>query len=93
MPECEDLTNTAISELTARAERTARAVMEKLKSLSLTLVLSESCTAGLIAGLLANIEGASAVLWGSYVCYKQEAKVIMLGLDNEALYTNGLVSK
>jgi len=93
MPECEDLTNISISDLMAEAERTAHTVMQKLKNLSLTLALSESCTAGLVSGLLANISGASAVLWGSYVCYKQEAKVIMLDLDNGELNTNGLVSR
>ena len=92
MPECEDLSGIEISELTTRAEKTANEVIIKLKKHSLTLVLAESCTAGLVSGLLANISGASAVLWGSYVCYKQEAKVSMLDLDNDRLNMFGLVS-
>ena len=82
-----------VEELTARAEKTAEKVIEKLKSLSLTLSLAESCTAGLISGLLANTPGASSVLWGSFVCYTQEAKVLMLGLDNDKLSADGLVCR
>jgi len=79
--------------LTEKAEKTAEAVIEKLKSLSLKLVLAESCTAGLVSGLLANISGASAFLWGSFVCYTQEAKVLMLGLDDDSLSAHGLVNR
>jgi len=78
--------------LTVLAEKTAKSVIERLKSLSVKLVLAESCTAGLISGLLANTGGASQVLWGSFVCYTQEAKVQMLGCDNDALNKHGLVS-
>ncbi|MCL2805083.1 MAG: CinA family protein [Treponema sp.] len=80
-------------DLELTAQKTAEEVMEKLKSLSLTLALSESCTAGLVSGLLANTKGASGVLWGSYVCYMQEAKIKMLGLDNDELTAYGLVSR
>jgi len=73
------------------AEEKARQVMERLKKLSLKLALAESCTAGIISGFLADIEGASSVLWGSFVCYTQEAKVSMLGLDNSALRADGLI--
>jgi len=83
--------NTA--ELTALAEKTAEMLVEKLKSLSITLALAESCTAGLVSGFLANIPGASAVLWGSFVCYTREAKISMLGLDSDELLAYGLVSR
>ena len=79
-------------ELTEECEKTAAAVIDKLKRLSLKLVLSESCTAGLISAFLAGTSGASEVLWGSYVCYTQEAKVKMLGLDNDTLTESGLVN-
>jgi len=80
-------------ELKALAEKTAESVIEKLKSLSLKLALAESCTAGLVSGLLANTNGASSVLWGSFVCYTQEAKAQMLGLDNDRLTQSGLVNR
>ena len=81
------------TELRVQAEKTAEELVEKLKSLSLTLALAESCTAGLVSGFLSNISGASQVLWGSFVCYTREAKISMLGLDSDALSAHGLVSK
>jgi len=74
------------------AEKAAEGVVHKLDTLSLTLALSESCTAGLVSALLAGIPGASRVLWGSLVCYTKEAKISMLGLDRDALSAYGLVS-
>jgi len=76
-----------------RELETAEALIQKLKALSFKLALAESCTAGMISGLLANIPGASSVLWGSFVCYTKEAKVSMLGLDSGALDAHGLVSR
>ena len=98
MPECElggekHPEEFITAELKTIAEKTAEAVMEKLKSLSFTLALAESCTAGLISALLVNTSGASENFWGSFVCYKQEAKVAMLGLNNETLAAQGIVSR
>ena len=76
-----------------KAANLAREVMEKLKKLSVRLALAESCTAGIVSGLLADTKGASSCLWGSFVCYTQEAKVSMLGLDNDALNASGLVCR
>jgi len=87
MEDCDNM-----ADLTIRAEKTAQALVHQLKSLSMTAVLAESCTAGLVASLLAGTSGASAVLWGSFVCYTQGAKVSMLGLDNGELLAHGLVS-
>ena len=82
-----------INDLFNQAEKTAQTLVQKLKKHSLTLALSESCTAGLVSSLVANIPGASNVFWGSFVCYTQEAKVSMLNIDNNELTANGLVSR
>jgi PncC family amidohydrolase len=58
-----------------------------------TLALAESCTAGLVSDLLARVSGASAVLWGSFVCYSPDAKQRMLGIDKSFLEEHGLVSR
>jgi len=81
------------ADLTVRAEKAAEALVHQLKSLSMTAAFAESCTAGLVASLMAGTSGASAVLWGSFVCYTQGAKVSMLGLDNVKLSAHGLVSR
>jgi len=79
-------------ELIKQAKESAACLIEKLKKLSLTLALAESCTAGLVSSLLAGIPGASSLLWGSFVCYTKEAKVSMLGLNSKELDSYGLVS-
>ena len=98
MPECNVCDDSSSEEstkqeLNAKAEKSAQAVMEKLKDLSLTLALAESCTAGLISSLLVNTNGASANFWGAFVCYMLEAKTAMLGLKNEDLLAHGQVSR
>ena len=80
------------TQLLLHAKKTAQELAEKLKKHSLTLALAESCTAGLASSLLAEIPGASQILWGCYVCYTKEAKISMLDLDNTALLADGLVS-
>jgi len=80
-------------DLAIKAEKAANELVCILKAKSLTLALAESCTCGLISALLAGTPGASAVLWGSFVCYTKEAKISMLGLDADALDAHGLVSE
>lgn len=64
-----------------------------LQNQHFSLVCAESCTAGLIADTLASIPGASLVLWGSFVCYQNDAKQQMLGIDGSYINQFGPVSK
>jgi PncC family amidohydrolase len=57
------------------------------------IVAAESCTAGLVADLLARVPGASRVLWGSFVTYTIPAKIRMLNIDADLLKTHGAVSR
>jgi PncC family amidohydrolase len=79
-------------DINAQAEKNAAKLIEKLKAGKYILSLAESCTAGLVSDLLARVSGASAVLWGSFVCYTLEAKKRMLGIDGAFLEKYGLVS-
>jgi PncC family amidohydrolase len=80
-------------ELIIHAEKTAEALVNELKKRKFSIALAESCTAGIVSNLIANISDASKIFWGSYVCYTQEAKVSMLGIDNDKLLIHGLVSR
>ncbi|MDR2397868.1 MAG: CinA family protein [Spirochaetaceae bacterium] len=71
----------------------AEALIRRLSAASQTLALAESCTAGLVADCLVRVAGASRVLWGSYVCYTEGAKIAMLGLDRGLLCGYGAVSR
>ena len=81
------------NKLVEQAEEKAACLIKKLKDFSCRLCLAESCTAGLISGLLAAVPGASGVLWGSFVCYTKEAKIRMLDLNEDEIKVHGLVSK
>jgi PncC family amidohydrolase len=71
----------------------AETLVKRLNAASWTLVLAESCTAGLASDLIARIPGASRVLWGSFVTYTVEAKIRMLGLDRGLIKKYGAVSR
>ena len=58
-------------------------VAEKYKKITRTLIekglhitTMESCTSGLIASLLTDTEGSSAVMKGAFVTYSNEAKIM-----------------
>ncbi len=59
----------------------------------LTIATAESCTGGLIAGLLTEIPGSSDVLDRGSVTYSDAAKEEMLGVPHEFLETHGAVSQ
>lgn len=56
------------------------------------LALAESCTGGLLAKRLTDVEGASRFFQGSAVTYSNEAKREILGVSQELLSTVGAVS-
>ena len=57
----------------------------------LTISTMESCTAGLVASLITDTEGASAVMKGAFVTYCNEAKV-MQGVPAGIIETFGVYS-
>ena len=60
---------------------------------SLTLATAESCTGGLIAGLLTEIPGASDVFERGFVTYSNRSKEEMLGVPAGLLRQHGAVSE
>jgi PncC family amidohydrolase len=75
-----------------QADKAAAKLVEALTGGHYSLALAESCTAGLVSDLIARVSGASAALWGSFVCYSPEAKRQMLRIDGAFLEKYGLVS-
>ena len=59
------------------------------KKMSITTM--ESCTSGLIASLLTDTEGASAIMKGAYITYSNEAKV-KAGVPEEVIKKYGVYS-
>src|SRR6266481_1496455 len=58
-----------------------------------TLAIAESCTGGLLANRITNVAGSSTVLLAGYVCYANEAKIDMLGVDPKLIEEHGAVSE
>ncbi|MCL2128481.1 MAG: nicotinamide-nucleotide amidohydrolase family protein, partial [Treponema sp.] len=77
----------------ARAAAAAGRLVERLSGTGSMLALAESCTAGLVADLIARTSGASKALWGSFVCYSAGAKSRMLNIDGGFLERYGQVSR
>jgi nicotinamide-nucleotide amidase len=57
------------------------------------IATAESCTGGLVAGLLTEVPGSSAVVERGFVTYSNEAKSEMIGVLPELIASNGAVSE
>ncbi|MFM7646402.1 MAG: competence/damage-inducible protein A [Sphingomonadales bacterium] len=66
---------------------------QMLKEKNMTLATAESCTGGLIAHQISTIPGASDYFAGSVVCYSNEAKEKILGVQQQTLQQHGAVSE
>jgi PncC family amidohydrolase len=67
-------------------------VVEALRDRALTVVMAESCTAGLISALLSLAPRAGECLHGGYVVYSKEQKSATLGVDAALLSSKGSVN-
>lgn len=68
-------------------------VLQLLKSSGKTLAAAESCTGGLVAKRITDLPGASAVFLGGVTVYTNEAKMLLLGVDEETLREKSAVSR
>ena len=74
-------------------EEMARTALEAACDQDLTLATAESCTGGLLASLLTDVEGCSHAFERGFVVYSVAAKCDMLGLKEQQVETCGAVSK
>lgn len=73
--------------------RGADALLAALRAKKLMLATAESCTGGLIAGVLTEIAGSSDVVDRGFVTYSNEAKNELIDVPMEMIKTHGAVSK
>src|SRR5690349_12720760 len=71
----------------------AETLLASLRTRRLKLVTAESCTGGLIAGLLTEIAGSSDVVERGFVVYSNEAKMSLLGVPQNVIDMHGAVSE
>ena len=65
---------------------------ECLKAKGMKLASAESCTGGWLAKIITDIPGSSAWFAGSVVCYSNESKHSLLGVEENTLNEFGAVS-
>jgi len=70
----------------------AAALIARYRALGWMIATAESCTGGLVSGLLTEIAGSSAVLERGFVVYSNRAKQDLLGVSAQTLAEFGAVS-
>ena len=71
----------------------ARLLLDACRQKGVMLATAESCTGGLIAGILTEIAGSSDVVDRGFVTYSNEAKNEMIAVPMVLIDENGAVSE
>lgn len=70
-----------------------RRLLARACDLERRLATAESCTGGMVASLLTDVEGCSHAFERGYIAYTDEAKADMLGVSTALLAEHGAVSR
>jgi len=76
-----------------RLDAQAEELMHRLCDKGLTVATAESCTGGMLAALLTDIEGAGHGFERGFVTYSKESKAELLGIEPSLLDHNDAVSE
>jgi nicotinamide-nucleotide amidase len=79
--------------MTDRNRERASALIRAFTERGWKIATAESCTGGLVVGLLTEIAGSSAVVERGFVTYSNEAKSELLGVPPELITVHGAVSE
>lgn len=71
----------------------ASVVLGRARARGIRIGTAESCTGGLVGGRLTEIPGSSDVFTGGVVCYANELKTSLLGVDRALIESEGAVSE
>jgi nicotinamide-nucleotide amidase len=74
-------------------EEAARRLLQKASERNLLLATAESCTGGMIASLLTDVQGVAHAFERGFVTYTNEAKNEMLGVPMELIEEKDAVSR
>jgi nicotinamide-nucleotide amidase len=74
-------------------DQQAERLMHRLCDSRLTIATAESCTGGMLAALLTDIEGAGHGFDRGFVVYTKDAKTDLLGIPRDLLDRNDAVSE
>lgn len=85
----ETLTDSLPADVEALIDRVLKAACDR----EAMLATAESCTGGLLASVLTDVEGCSHAFDRGFVTYTDEAKTGMLGVPAELIAAHGAVSE
>jgi len=86
-------TETLSPVLPNETEEATRRLLEKASERGLSLATAESCTGGMLASLLTDVQGVAHAFERGFVTYTNEAKNEMLGVSLALIEEKGAVSK
>jgi nicotinamide-nucleotide amidase len=87
------LSETLAAALPDHLDEQAERLMHRLCDRELTVATAESCTGGMLAALLTDIEGAGHGFERGFVTYTKDAKAELLGIERDVLDRNEAVSE
>ena len=73
-------------------EEATRRLLDKASERELTLATAESCTGGMLASLLTDVQGVAHAFDRGFVTYSEESKTETLGVPAEMIEQKGAVS-
>ena len=71
----------------------ASALLQECRARGRTLAVAESCTGGIVGGMLTAVAGSSDVFLGGWITYSNEMKSAQLGVDPQLIARHGAVSR
>ena len=86
-------TETLSPVLPSEVEDATRLLLDKASERALTLATAESCTGGMLASLLTDVQGVAHTFDRGFVTYSVEAKNEMLGVPLDLIEREGAVSR
>jgi nicotinamide-nucleotide amidase len=79
--------------MTPDVKTRAASLLKAYETRGLKIATAESCTGGLVAALLTEIAGSSAVVERGFVTYSNEAKIELIGVPADLIAAHGAVSR
>lgn len=79
--------------MTPDVKTRAASLLKAYETRGLKIATAESCTGGLVAALLTEIAGSSAVVERGFVTYSNEAKIELIGVRADLIEAHGAVSQ
>jgi nicotinamide-nucleotide amidase len=86
-------TETLSPVLPGRLEEATRRLLAKACERELVLATAESCTGGMLASLLTDVQGVAHAFDRGFVTYSEESKTELLGVPADLIADKGAVSR